>query len=126
MPMNIVLWILQVLVAVAFLFTGFRKVLQPERAAGRMGLEWIPVTTRNLMLFIGASEILGGLGLILPTLTGILPWLTPLAAVCLGVVMLMALGFNVMHGKLMQSTSNVILLALVAIIAYGRFAIVPV
>ena len=123
--MNIVLWILQGLVALAFLFAGVHKVLQAERAAQRMGLESNPVTARNLVLFIGGSEILGGLGLILPTLTGILPWLAPLAAICLGVVMLMALGFNVMHGKVMQSTSNVILLALVAIIAYGRFVVVP-
>jgi uncharacterized membrane protein YphA (DoxX/SURF4 family) len=75
--MNLVLWMLQVLLGLAFLGSGSFKVFQYERAIKQM--HSISGLSRNLVTFIGVAELLGGLGLILPALTGTLTWLTPLA-----------------------------------------------
>src|SRR5713101_6473566 len=81
--MNIVLWIIQVLLALFFLFAGVMKFVMPvDQMAGQTGLPgWF-------FWFIGAVEILGGLGLLLPSLLRIKPVLTPLAAVGLIIVMI--------------------------------------
>ena len=79
----------------------------------------------GLRRFIGAAEILAGIGLILPALTGILPWLTPLAAVGLIIVMVGAVIFHIPRKEYPNIAFNVILLALAAFVAYGRFVLVP-
>jgi putative oxidoreductase len=77
--MNIALWVVQALLALLFLLAGFPKATQPlDRLAGRMG--WVKVVPQALTRFIGIAEILGAIGLILPALTHILPWLTIAAA----------------------------------------------
>ncbi len=121
--MNIVLWILQILLALAFLMAGTTKAFQYERAKTQMG--WVAIVPRGLVTFIGITETLGAIGLILPALTGILPWLTPLAAVGLVTVMMLASGFHVTRGEYPQIVINLVLLALAAFVAYGRFVIVP-
>ena len=73
---------------------GVMKAFQYERAKARS-----PVMSRGLVTFIGGSELLGGLGLLLPALTHILPWLTPLAAVGLAVIMLLATLFHIRRGE---------------------------
>jgi uncharacterized membrane protein YphA (DoxX/SURF4 family) len=121
--MNIVLWISQVLLSLAFLMTGTLKAFQYERAKAQ--LEWVATAPRRLVTFIGSAEILGAIGLILPALTGILPWLTPLAAVGLAIVMLLAAGFNIIRGDYSHIAIDAILFVLAAIVAYGRFMSVP-
>ncbi len=64
-------------------------------------------------------------GTILPALTGILPWLTSLAAVGLAITMLLAAGFHAMRREYRSIVFNVILLALTAFVAYGRWALAP-
>lgn len=91
--MNIALWIVQVLLAAAFIFAGINKAFRYEYAHAT--LPWVKDVPRGLTTFIGVAELLGGLGLLLPALTGILPWLTPLAAAGLALVMLLAAGFHV-------------------------------
>ena len=72
--MNIILWIIQVLLAALFIFAGVTKFVMPvDQMAGQTGLPG------SLFWFIGAVEILGGLGLVLPGLFRIRPGLTPLA-----------------------------------------------
>jgi uncharacterized membrane protein YphA (DoxX/SURF4 family) len=81
--MNIALWIVQAILAAMFLMAGVMKGFQYELA--RASLPWVKDVPRRLTNFIGVSELLGGLGLVLPMLTGIWPWLTPLAALGLTV-----------------------------------------
>ena len=90
--MNIVLWVLQVLLAVMFLMAGAMKTFQYERAKAQM--KWVGDVSHGLVTFIGVSELLGGIGLILPALTRILPWLTPMAAVGLAAVMVLPAAFT--------------------------------
>jgi uncharacterized membrane protein YphA (DoxX/SURF4 family) len=115
--MNIVLWIVQVLLAGLFLMAGAMKVFQYERAKASL--------PRGLVTFIGISELLGGLGLLLPALTGILPWLTPLAGAGLALIMILAIGFHASRREVPAIGVNVVLLVLAAFVAYGRFLIVP-
>ena len=75
--------------------------------------------------FIGISELLGGLGLLLPAITGMLPWLTPLAAAALALVMLLAAGFHASRKEWSGIAFNTVLLVLAVFVAYGRFFVAP-
>jgi uncharacterized membrane protein YphA (DoxX/SURF4 family) len=75
---NIALWISQVLLALGFLFAGWMHAIRFQEAKKQMA--WVRDVPEPLARLIGAAEILGAIGLILPALTRILPWLTPLAA----------------------------------------------
>jgi uncharacterized membrane protein YphA (DoxX/SURF4 family) len=121
--MDIILWIAQVLVAAAFVMAGTIKLFQYERARERM--KWVKDVPRSLVAFIGAAEILGGLGLVLPAVTGILPWLTPLAGIGLVLVMLLASAFHATRREYPQIADNLVLLLLAAFVAYGRWFIQP-
>src|SRR5436190_23281411 len=121
--MNIALWITQVLLAAAFIFAGVTKAFRYEYAHAT--LPWVKDVSRGLVTFIGVSELLGGLGLLLPALTGILPWLTPLAAVGLAVTMILAGIFHATRGESSGIITNVVMLALAVFVAYGRFMLLP-
>jgi len=118
--MNVFLWVLQGLLAVAFGFSGVMKVAQPkERLAPRM--PYVEDFPDGAIKTIGALEILAAIGLILPAATGIAPVLTPLAAT--GLVLLM-IGAMITHGRRREFQSipvNAVLLILAAVVAWGRF-----
>jgi uncharacterized membrane protein YphA (DoxX/SURF4 family) len=121
--MNIALWILQVLLGAMFVYAGVLKAFQYERA--RASLLWVKDLPRGLVTSIGISELLGGLGLLLPSITGILPWLTPLAGAGLVLIMILAIGFHALRREGQAIGFNAVLLLLAAFVAYGRFLIVP-
>jgi uncharacterized membrane protein len=119
--MNITLWILQGLLAVAFFMAGTMKLVQPKtKLAERMG--WVNDFTGTQLKLIGFVEVLGALGLILPMVTGILPWLTPLAAAGLAINQYVASTVHARRGNEQQMQHMNYVLALFAIvIAVGRF-----
>ena len=124
--MNTALWIAQILLALAFLMAGTMKATQPiDKLQERM--TWIEsLNPRTLVRGIGAVEFLGALGLILPALTGILPWLTPLAAAGLIVTMIGALTLHVRrHDATAKFAPSLVLLLLAALVLYGRAVAVP-
>ena len=121
--MNIVLWVIQILLALAFLMAGSTKAFQYEKAKARM--KWVNDVPRGLVAFVGGVEVLGAIGLILPALTGILPVLTPLAAVGLVIVMVLASGFHATRGEYQGVVANLILFGLSAFVVYGRFVLAP-
>src|SRR5437588_7534125 len=123
--MNIAIWVVQILLALAFALAGIMKVTQPiAKLAKNMGFveDFAPWIVR----LIGSLEILGAIGLILPAVTGILPWLTPLAATGLVFTMIGALITHGRRGEYSQIGINVVLLLLALFVAYGRFVIVPI
>ena len=125
--MAIALWIVQGLVAAGLLMAGFMKATRPKEALQEQ-MAWVEDFSATQVKGIGVLEILGALGLILPMLTGILPILTPLAAVGLTVIMVGAVFTHIRRGEtappeLMPAT---VFLVLSAFIAYGRFVLVPV
>ncbi len=122
--MNIVLWVLQILLALAFLGAGIMKVSQPI-ANLKKNMSWVEATPVGVVRTIGVLEILGALGLILPAVTHILTWLTPVAAI--GLVLTM-IGAMILHIRLKETNrlvAPIVLLILALIIVYGRFALVP-
>ena len=123
--MNIVLWVVQILLALAFGMAGIMKATQPiNRLETRMG--WIKDVGPRGVRLIGALEILGAIGLILPAVTGILPWLTPVAAAGLALTMIGAMITHGRRGEYSQIGVNVVLLVLTLFVVYGRFVIVPI
>jgi uncharacterized membrane protein YphA (DoxX/SURF4 family) len=122
--MNVALWVIQVLLALVFGMAGFMKLTQPkEKLARQMG--WVSDFSAGIVKAIGAVEILAAIGLLLPPISGILPWLTPLAAVGLVLNMLGAATTHLRRKETPMIAVNVVLLLLAAFVAYGRFVIAP-
>ncbi len=121
--MNVVLWILQVLLGVIFVLAGVMHGFRQEQAKKQM--TWMQSVSSGVLTFIGTAEILGGLGLVLPALTNILPVLTPLAAVGLTIIMILAAIFHFRRKEYPNIVFNLVLGALAAFVAYGRFVVVP-
>ncbi len=123
--MNTALWAVQVLLALTFLATGLMKVTQPiEKLAERMS--WVKDSTPQRVRLIGTLEVLGAVGVILPALTGILPWLTPLAAAGLILTMIGAMITHLRRSEPSHIPVNVVLLVLAAFVVYGRFILAPI
>ena len=118
--MNIVFWVLQVLLALAFIAAGLLKLTQPIAQLAKQ-MVWPAQVPAGLVRFIGLVEVLGGIGLILPAAFGIATWLTPLAAVGLAVVMLLAAGFHAQRKEYNRIAPSVVLLILCLIVVVGRY-----
>lgn len=123
--LHLSLWIVQVLLGVAFLAAGLMKATTPiADLAAKMS--WVASAGAPLVRFIGVSELLGGLGLILPAATRIKPLLTPLAGAALALVMVLAAGTHVALGEYGALAPNFVLGGLAAFVAWGRFKQAPI
>lgn len=120
--MNIVLWIAQGLLAAMYLMAGQMKAFTPAKVRENPQMTWAHTASDNFIRFVGVSELLGAIGLIIPLVTGILPWLTVLAAIGLGLIQVLAIFKEHLPRKEYQVIPvNIILLALAVFIAFGRF-----
>ncbi|MEU8332732.1 DoxX family protein [Micromonospora sp. NPDC048839] len=129
--MNLVLGIIQILLAVVFLGAGLAKLTQPkEKLRDRMG--WVDPVPPTQVKALGTVEVLAALGLVLPPLTGIATVLTPLAAVGLVIVMTGGILVHLRDRKKYDSAAErrrevqgaiacAVLLILAAVVAWGRF-----
>ena len=124
--MNILLWLVQILLACAFGMAGVMKSTQPVDVLAANGIAWAPQLPLALVRFIGISEFLGAVGLILPALTKIKPFLTPLAALGLLTIMILAMGFHVSRGEAGALPANIVLGGLAAFVAWGRTSKAPI
>ncbi len=123
--MNLLLWILQILLAMVFSYSGINKSIYSERALvakGQTGVEGLPT---GLIRFIGIAEILGSIGILLPCLINVFPLLTPVSALCLALIMVPA---AIIHYKRIPKSkkegnnviTNIVLFVMCLIVAYGR------
>lgn len=119
--MNIVLWIVAGLLAAVFLAAGLSKLTRPVAKLGEMGMEWAPEWGTGWVRFIGAVEVLGAIGLILPALLDIAPVLVPLAATGLAITMAGAVVVHLRRKELPGAVPSLVLLLLAAFVAWGRF-----
>lgn len=120
--MNIALWVVQALLALVYLAAGGLKVVRPrEQLVASGNYDWMKDTSDAGVKAVGAVELLGALGLILPELTGIAPILTPIAAAGLVVVQVGAIRVHLARNERKPLPANVILLLLAAFVAVGRF-----
>ncbi len=123
--MNIALWIIAGLLAVAFLASGAMKLGQSGQKLAASGMRWAEDFTAGTIKGIGVLEVLAAVGLILPAALGVMPVLVPLAAV--GLVLLMV-GAFITHARRHEVQGMVVslaLLALAALVAWGRFGPYP-
>ncbi len=123
--MNIMLWIVQGLLAVLYMLAGVPKATWSLAALSKR-VSWIGVIPAGLVRFIGVAEILGAIGLILPMLTGIVPGLTVAAAIGLIVLQVCALAFHMSRREVANLPANVVLLLLALCVVIGRVILVPV
>lgn len=123
--LNIVLWIAQIVLGGMFIMAGSMKAMQPIEALVE-SLPWVTTVPAALVKFIGVSELLGGLGLILPALLRIKPSLTVKAAYGLALVMILAALFHGSRGEFSAIGVNVFLIALALFVAWGRSKKVPI
>ncbi|MCA2226595.1 DoxX family protein [Nonomuraea aurantiaca] len=127
--LNGALWALQGLFGFFFAGSGFGKVLLYDGAlyaAAPRAVAWYAAVPQPLIVFIGVCEVLGGVGLILPAMTGVKPKLTPLAAAGLTLTMILAAGFHIMRGEYALVPANILLGGVSAYIAVGRWKLRPV
>ncbi len=118
--MNTTLWIIQIVLAVAFVMAGVLKLSQGKKLQDKM--TWMESFSDRAVRSIGAVELLGGIGLVLPAATDIAPWLTPLAAAGLAVTMV---GAVVTHARRKDpiglSVPSIVLGLLSLFVAWQRF-----
>jgi hypothetical protein len=120
--MNVVLWILQVLLAVAFFAHGWLLLAPPPDIAAQMLLS-LP---RWFWVFLGWAEILAAIGITLPGLTRIQPWLVPWAAAGIMIVMVSATIWHVARNEISSAVITLLLLAMATFVGYARHRLLPI
>lgn len=120
--MNIFLWILQILLAAAFAAHGWLFLFPPPDLLKLMNEMLNP----NFRLFLGGVEVLAAIGLILPGVTRILPWLISLAAAGLMIVMISATILHTTRGEISSAVTTAILLVIATFVAYMRWKVKPI
>jgi uncharacterized membrane protein YphA (DoxX/SURF4 family) len=120
--MNITLWILQVLLALAFLAHGIMFLAPPPDIAVLMNA-FLP---RWFQVFLGVAEVLAAVGLTLPGLTRILPGLVPAAAVGVMIVTVSATVLHLARGEYSSAVTTFVLLLIATTIAWGRWRLIPI
>jgi uncharacterized membrane protein YphA (DoxX/SURF4 family) len=123
--LNTALWAAQIFLALVFLITGAGKLFLPIENLFAL-IPWTKDVNSLPVRLIGFTEIIGSIGLILPSLLRIKPWLTPLAAIGIAVVMLLAIFFNISTGETSVIGINIILFLIAIFIAWGRFTRSPI
>lgn len=119
---NVVLWSVQAFLALFFFAAGAPKVI------GRGLDQWTGFSDvpRGQVIFIGIAEMLGAAALVLPMATGVLAWLTPLAAAGLAVIVLMATGFHVRADERLNALETTLWASIALVIAVGRWNLLAV
>lgn len=123
--LNLALWVVQTLLAVTFVGTGVWKLLTPVAdLAAKM--PWMGEVSPAFLHTTAVLDLLGGVGVFLPSATGIAPRLSALAALgCVG-LMASAIVFHLQRGEAASTPFNVVMAALSAIVAWGRYASAPI
>lgn len=122
--MNTALWIAQGLLAAMYSMVGSRKAFQPARVRKDPLMTWAHGQPDDYIRFIGTTEVLGALGLVLPLVTGILPWITVLAGIGLSTIQFLAILMQHLPKKEYKVIPlNIVLLALSLFVVAGRWAL---
>jgi hypothetical protein len=120
--MNILLWVLQVLLALVFLAHGGLVLFPPAEVAAKMYASF----PRSFWLFLGVAEILSAVGLTLPGVTRMQPWLVSCAAAGIMIVMICATIYHVTRGEMSSAIVTLVLLAMATFVAYMRWRVAPI
>lgn len=120
--MNILLWVLQVLLALAFFAHGWMFLFPPPEIAAQMNAS-LP---RWFTLFLGVAEILAAIGLTLPGLARIMPWLVPLAALGIMMVLGSATVYHLVRAEISSAVITLVMFVMATAVAYLRWRVAPI
>ncbi len=120
--MNVVLWILQALLALVFLAHGLMFLMPPPEIAAQMNAN-LP---RWFTLFLGVAEVAAGIGLVVPGVTRIKPVFVPAAALGVVIVLVAATIYHVMRSEMSSAGITAVLLVMAIVVAHGRLRLAPI
>jgi len=120
--MNKLLWLLQVLLALAFVAHGLMLLFPPESLIEQMNASMSPA----FRVFLGVAEVVAAVGLTLPGITKIQPWWTQWAALGIMIVMISATIYHVMRNEISSAVTTLILLVMATCVAYMRWKVLPI
>lgn len=124
-PLNIFLWLAQVVLAGMFIMAGTMKTFTPIEELSK-SMPWINEYGAGLARFIGVSELLGGIGILLPSLLRIKPILSVWAGIGLSVIMFLAIGFHILLNEYAHIMFPIVLFGLALFVTWGRAKKVPI
>lgn len=125
MHMSLVLWFLASGLALVFAATGVMKLVESRDMLVADGQRWAAGASPALVKALGAAELLGAFGLVLPGIIGVLPMVTAVAAGGLGLIMLGALVLHIRRGERRAAVFAAVLLLIAVLLAYDRATVVP-
>lgn len=102
----IALWTVQIFLAVMFCYAGYMKLTKSAQGLADMGWHWATTLPLSFIRFLAVMELLAAIGIILPTLTGIMPYLANLAALGMILVQLAAI---ILHAKRQETKATIVL-----------------
>ena len=120
--MNVLLWVLQVLLALVFIAHGLLLLMPPAEIAAQMAMS-LP---RAFWVFLGVAEIAAAIGLTLPGLARVKPWLVAWAAAGIMIVMISATGYHIVRGEISSAAVTFVLLLMATFVAYMRLRVMPI
>jgi hypothetical protein len=120
--MNILLWVLQALLAAVFLAHGLLLLMPPAEIAAQM----YAALPRGFWLFLGVAEVAAAIGITLPGATRILPGLVTAAAAGIIFVMVSATIWHIVRGEISSAITTLVLLAMATFVAYMRWRVHPI
>ncbi len=123
--LNILLWAMQGFLFLAFGAAGLMKLTMPIDALARI-MSWPGAVPEWLVRAIGGAELAGAMGVLLPALTRMQPWITPYAAMGLATAMICAVGYHIMTFQGMMLIPSILLGSVAGYVAYGRDRAVPI
>jgi uncharacterized membrane protein YphA (DoxX/SURF4 family) len=119
---NILLWVLQVLLAAVFLAHGWLLLMPPPDIAAQM----VASLPRAFWLFLGVAELLAAIGLTLPGLTRVMPGLVSWAAAGIMIVMISATVYHIARSENSSAVITFVLLLIATFVAYARWRMLPI
>lgn len=122
--MHILLWIAQILLGLTLIWAAYAKLAQPIDQLEAMW-PWTGSVSPAFVRLTGVIDLLGALGVLLPTLFRFKPILTPIAATGIVLLMISASVFHICRGEASQIGFNIIFGVIAAFVAYGRFKLAP-
>ncbi|GAB3977912.1 DoxX family protein [Spirosoma terrae] len=122
---HIVLWVVQVILAVSLIWAAWMKLVQPIEQLATMW-PWAGQVPVALVKMTGIVDLLGAAGLILPSVLRIQPKLTPMAAISIIILMVCASVFHIMRGEVALIGVNIVFAILAAFVAWGRLTKAPI
>jgi hypothetical protein len=123
---SLAVWSAQILLALFYGAAGAMKCVSAPEALVAMGIAYATDIPSWLLRFIGASELAGAFGIVLPALTRVAPGLTSLAAAGLSTIQVLAIGFHITRGETSALPMNLALLGLSLLVLWGRTRRAPV